>query len=184
MLHETLLQKFSKMCSGPQDPRVHHIKRLSYNKSLKIIHYGNTDWTVVYDKKSKKVLLPEELFCGPLPTEQNRRQHRHREHTKQRLQERFNIEASNDDLQQMASMCHTKYQHIKIPFRTAANRTKNLIHFRGIDMLAVYEPESDSVVTAMPTKYLDKAEHDWLYCSKRVRYKQLLKHAKETLYER
>lgn len=180
MLHESLLQKFSQLCSGPQDPRVHHIKKISYNKSLKIIHYGSTDWTVIYDKKSKKVLLPEDLFCGPLPTKQNREKYRHKQHTKQRLLERFNIEASEEDLVEMASLCHTKYHHIKISSKPDG-RTKNLIHFKGTDMLAVYEPSSDSIVTAMPTEYLNKEEHDWLYCSKRVRYKQFIKHTKGPL---
>lgn len=184
MLHEALLQKFSKLCSGPQDPRVHHIKKISYNKSLKIIHYGNTDWTVVYDKNSKKVTLPEDLFCGPLPTPQNREKYRHKKHTKQRLLERFNINATDDDLQSMADMCRTKYLHIKFPFITSSRhpgRTKNLIHFKGTDMLAVYEEGSDSIVTAMPTKYLSKEEQDWLYCSKRVRYKQFIRHTREPL---
>lgn len=180
-LPEALLQKFSKMCSGPQDPRVRHIKRISCNKSLKIIHYGNTDWTVVYDKNSKRVLLPEDLFCGPMPSPENRDKYHHRQHTEQRLQERFSISASYEDLKEMAYMCATKYQHIKIKGDSTHShyRSKNLIHFKGADIVAIYEPSSDSIVTAMPTDFLPKEEYDWLFCSKRVRYKQMLKHTKE-----
>ena len=178
-LHEALLQKFSKLCSGPQDPRVHHIEKISCNRSLKIIHYGNTDWTVVYDKKSKRVLLPEDLFCGPLPSPQDRSKHCYMQHAKKRLQERFNIEASEEDIHQMASMCRTKYQHIKLE-TSFANRTKNLIHFKNTDIITIYEDSSDSIVTVMPPEYLPKEQHDWLYCSKKVRYKQLLKHSQET----
>ena len=168
-LSEALLQKFSRLCSGPQDPRVHHIEKLSCNKSLKIIHYGNTDWIVVYDKNSKKVTLTEDLFCGPMPTPQNRDKYHHGAHTRRRLRERFNISASYEDLKEMAHMCTTKYQHIKIEDCSYA-RSKHLIHFKGADIITIYEPSSDSIVTAMPTEYLDKEERDWLYCSKRVRY--------------
>lgn len=176
-LPEVLSQKSSKLCSGPQDPRVTPIKKLSSTKSLKIIHYGNTDWTVVYNKNSKKVTLTEDLFCGPMPTPQNRSKYHHGAHTRRRLRERFNISASYEDLKEMASMCTTKYQHIKID--SSHSRSKNLIHFKGADIIAIYEPSSDSIVTAMPTDFLPKEEYDWLFCSKRVRYKQMLKHTKE-----
>ena len=177
-LSEALLQKFSRLCSVPHDHRVHHIKKLSHKKSLKIIHYGNTDWVVIYNKSSKKVTLMGDLFCGPVPSPENRDKYHHRKHTTQRLQERFNINASYNDLQQLSSMCRSKYLHIKLA-NTHPQRTKNLVHFKGIDMLAVYEDSSDSVVTVMPTEYLKQEERDWLYCSKCVRYKQMLKHTKE-----
>ena len=180
-LHEDLLQKFSKLCSLPKHPNVTHIMKLSNTKSLKIVHYGSSDYAVVYNRYTKKVTLQEDCFCGPMPNKQNRDRHHHNEHTRQRLMERFNIEASYEDLAEMVSLCHTKYHHIKLSCSKPQpnGRTKNLIHFKGTDMLAVYEPDSDSIVTAMPVEYLKQEEHDWLYCSKRVRYKQMIKHTKE-----
>lgn len=180
MLHESLLNKFSQMCSQSQHPNVTHIEKLSCSLSLKLIRYNKGLYKILYNKTYKTVTPIEDLFCGPLPNKKNREKYRHKKHTKQRLMERFAIEASDKDLTEMAALCHTKYHHIKISSQPDG-RTKNLIHFKGTDMLAVYEPSSDSIVTAMPTEYLHKEERDWLYCSKRVRYKQFIKHTKEPL---
>jgi len=183
MLSKEDLHQMARMCSFPQSPFVVFLRRLSHNRSKKCIQYNNRCYTVIYNTHSKRVtLLPsEEPLIGPPSPFKKRRRIDHDKHTKKRLLQRFNIEASDEDLKQMASMCSTKYCHIKLPFKSASQkegRTRNLIHFKDRDMLAVYEPESDSIITAMPTEYMFKEEREWLYCSKRVRYKQLLKHTK------
>ena len=167
------LQEIAFMCRTPLHPAVKLLERLSNRIKKKQVHYKGQDFIVLYNCRSKEVfILREDISAKYL------KQYNYNNHTKKRLQERFNIEASDEDICQMASMCRTKYQHIKLE-TSFANRTKNLIHFKGTDIVTIYEDSSDSIVTAMPPEYLSKEEHDWLYCSKRVRYKQLLKHSQE-----
>lgn len=167
------LQEIAFMCRTAAHPAVKFLERVSNRIKKKQVHYKGQDFIVLYNCRSKDVfILREDLSAEYL------KQYNYNNHAKKRLKERFNIDASYEDLQKMASMCRTKYQHIKLE-TSFANRTKNLIHFKNTDIITIYEDSSDSIVTVMPPEYLPKEQHDWLYCSKKVRYKQLLKHTQE-----
>ena len=180
------LQQISLMCSR-MDSNVTALERLTNTRSKKRVVYHNIPLIVVYSSKRKQAVpVLEDLFVGPVIPRTllklRRKRLRYAEHTKKRFQERFNIDVTEKDLQELAHLCTTKYKHIKISQQNKKNtkpRTKNLIHYKDTDIVAIYEESSDSIVTVMPPSYLKDSEHEWLYCSKRVRYKQLLKHSKE-----
>ena len=179
-LTEADFNQMISMCRLPQCLDVVTVEKVSQSQKKKLIRFQNNAFLVLYNNKTKviKILSTLPLSAFPAGPKITRNKKRHRNHTKFRLKQRLNLDVSDAELKQMARMCHTKYQHIKISQR-APGRTKNLIHYKNTDIVAVYEDCSDSIVTVMPTSYLKEAERDWLFCSKRVRYKQMLKHTKE-----